>query len=208
VIIVSGNSRSGTTMTGRILGNHPLVFTFQELHFFDELMSKENLFIKRDSSALSGLYAKLISTQRDGYFKRGKGLSYRKESEEAVHLSDCETQADVYKTFVLNETKRENKGIPCEQTPQNIFALDELFRMFPEARAVILMRDPREVLLSQKNKWKRRKFTTDTFPASEALRARLNYHPVTISKIWKAVSATASSWQKDERVLIVKFEDL
>ena len=36
-IFVVGNSRSGTTMMGRILGNHPDIFTFKELHFFGQL---------------------------------------------------------------------------------------------------------------------------------------------------------------------------
>ena len=33
-IFVVGSSRSGTTMMGRILGNHKDIFTFNELHFF------------------------------------------------------------------------------------------------------------------------------------------------------------------------------
>lgn len=36
-IFIVGNSRSGTTMMGRILGNHTDVFTFHELHFFEQL---------------------------------------------------------------------------------------------------------------------------------------------------------------------------
>ena len=39
MLFVVGNSRSGTTMMGRILGNHPDVFTFGELHFFGQLWS-------------------------------------------------------------------------------------------------------------------------------------------------------------------------
>ena len=39
MVFVVGNSRSGTTMMGRILGNHPDVYTFGELHFFGQLWS-------------------------------------------------------------------------------------------------------------------------------------------------------------------------
>ncbi|MGY8989337.1 MAG: sulfotransferase, partial [Flavobacteriales bacterium] len=38
-IFVVGNSRSGTTMMGRIIGKHSSVFTFKELHFFGQLWS-------------------------------------------------------------------------------------------------------------------------------------------------------------------------
>lgn len=34
-IFIVGNSRSGTTMLGRILGLHGKVHTLEELHFFD-----------------------------------------------------------------------------------------------------------------------------------------------------------------------------
>ncbi|WP_263786843.1 sulfotransferase [Salinibacter grassmerensis] len=36
---VVGSSRSGTTMMGRILGRHPAVYTFHELHFFEQMWS-------------------------------------------------------------------------------------------------------------------------------------------------------------------------
>ncbi|MFI5135892.1 MAG: sulfotransferase, partial [Chitinophagales bacterium] len=38
-IFVVGNSRSGTKMMGRILGNHEKVHAFPEMHFFEQLWS-------------------------------------------------------------------------------------------------------------------------------------------------------------------------
>lgn len=38
VIFIVGNSRSGTTMLGRILGKSTYVHTFDELHFFEFLV--------------------------------------------------------------------------------------------------------------------------------------------------------------------------
>ena len=48
-----------------------------------------------------------------------------------------------------------------------------------------MVRDPRDVLLSQKNKWKRKFLGANDIPFFELLRARFNYHPYTISKMWK-----------------------
>jgi len=39
MLFIAGNSRSGTTMMGRILSMHPDIFTFHELHFFEQLWS-------------------------------------------------------------------------------------------------------------------------------------------------------------------------
>jgi hypothetical protein len=68
MIFIVGNSRSGTTMTGRILGNHPDIFTFGELHFFEQLWSpKDKGTVLSDAEAI-GLIARLLCTQREGYF--------------------------------------------------------------------------------------------------------------------------------------------
>ena len=40
-VMVVGSSRSGTTMMGRVLGRHPCVFTFEELHFFEQMWQPE-----------------------------------------------------------------------------------------------------------------------------------------------------------------------
>mgnify|MGYP003981177009 FL=1 len=43
LIFIVGNSRSGTTMVGSILNMNKKVFTFEELHFFGQLWSEDNL---------------------------------------------------------------------------------------------------------------------------------------------------------------------
>ena len=48
---VVGSSRSGTTMMGRILNNHPDIFTFHELHFFEKINRQYYLFFE-DSNYL------------------------------------------------------------------------------------------------------------------------------------------------------------
>lgn len=150
----------------------------------------------------------MIARQREGYFSSSDGRNYMTEAGQLAATLQVGTPEAAYKAFVLTETARHQKQIPCEQTPQNIFALDRLLALFPDAKALIMIRDPREVLLSQKNKWKRRQLTEDTFPLRESIRARLNYHPVTMSRIWNSVSREARKWEHDRRVMIVKFEQL
>jgi len=42
ILFVVGNSRSGTTLVGRLLGRHPDVFRFRESHFFDRFWSRDS----------------------------------------------------------------------------------------------------------------------------------------------------------------------
>ena len=70
-----------------------------------------------------------------------------------------------------------------------------------------MVRDPRDILNSQKNKWKRRFLGADDIPLVEAIRAWFNYHPITISLIWRsAIQEYKKFEQLDDNILAVKFE--
>lgn len=207
-LFITGNSRSGTTMMSRILGNHEAVFSFQELHFFDEQVPGGDPDAILSTEAATNLYAKLCSIQRNGYFGDHKVEPFWKEANAAVNEMPSLRAIDVYLKFILTETKLNRKTIPCKQTPQNIFALKELFKNVPDAKVIVMVRDPREVLLSQKNKWKRRKLSGGEIPFWESIRARINYHPITISKIWKATVEQGFKFKENPNVLQVHYEQL
>ena len=206
-IFIAGNSRSGTTMMSRILGNHPDVFSFQELHFFDELIPAANSDSKLEHFPSVKLYATLCSIQRKGYFGDHKPTPFMKEAEQVFGLPGKHSVIQIYKNFLINETSANGKSIPCEQTPQNIFSLEEILKSIDDSRIIVMVRDPREVLLSQKFKYKRRKLSGGKIPVWESIRSRINYHPVTISKIWHAAVQQGLRFSGDKRVMQIKYED-
>jgi hypothetical protein len=209
MIFVVGNSRSGTTMMGRILGAHPSVYTFGELHFFEQLWSPADE-DRRLSRAEGGrLAARLLSVQRQGYLSRANPERFQEEAGEMVASAQSEmTTAEVFGAFLRYEAAKNDKEVPCDQTPRNVFYLREILKLYPEARVINMIRDPRDVLLSQKGKWKRRFLGAGSIPLREALRAWVNYHPVTISKLWNASVSAADRLDGDDRVLSLRFEDL
>ena len=71
-----------------------------------------------------------------------------------------------------------------------------------------MVRDPRDVLLSQKNKWRRRSLGARNIPFREALRSWINYHPYTIARLWLAASRTARRFEGHPRFCSIRFEDL
>jgi omega-hydroxy-beta-dihydromenaquinone-9 sulfotransferase len=79
LIFVVGNSRSGTTMMGRILGKHPEIFTFHELHFFEQLWTPidQNRYLSKAEA--ERLAARLICIERDGYLTQGDPDRFYKE---------------------------------------------------------------------------------------------------------------------------------
>ena len=208
-IFVVGNSRSGTTMVGRALGRHPLVFTLGEIHFFEQLWSAGDEDRLPESEA-TGLAARLICTQRDGYLRRGDPARFRSEAREILRPARrrAYTAAGVFEGFLLHEAARGGKEVPCDHTPRNVFYIGEILRLYPRARVINLVRDPRDVLLSQKRKWKRRFLGAKGIPLREAVRAWINYHPLVMSKLWNSSVRAADRFAEHGRVRSLRFEDL
>ncbi len=132
-IFIVGASRSGTTMMGRIVGNSNTIFTFHELHFFEQLWSPgtgESIIPEKQAIWLG---ARLLSIERDGYLSQNSPTHYLAES--AMMLAEKEkgleiqylSAPQVFLKFLLYESNLRGCAIPCDQTPRNIFYLREIF---------------------------------------------------------------------------------
>ena len=209
MIFVVGNSRSGTTMMGRILGKHPDVYTFGELHFFGQLCASPFSAKLRPANATK-LAADLCCIQREGYRTHGNPRRFLKEGEAFLKglTSYPETSAQLFSAFLHHEAAENGKTIPCDQTPRNVFYIKDILELYPEARIINMIRDPRDVLLSQKQRWKRRFLGGSDMPVKETLRDWVNYHPITISHIWRTAVNAADQFAQHERVVSIYFEEL
>ena len=208
MIYIIGNSRSGTTLMAKILGRGSDVFAFHELHFFEELCeTDERKILTRSSAELLG--AKLISIQEKGYFGLRNPKDYLDESANMLsNIFDKDLNSiTVYKAFLIYETKKHNKNYPCEQMPRNTFYISEIKQHLPASRFINMVRDPRDVLLSQKGKWKRR-FLGKHVSLRETLRSWANYNPIVISKLWNSTVRTADKNASNSDMITVRFEDL
>lgn len=208
-LFVVGNSRSGTTMMGRILGNHIDVFTFGELHFFGQLWSPAHPSGLSRSDA-EELASKLLCIQRIGYRQHGDPQKYVDDAQKlCADITEYPiSPTELFSRFLQYESSLNDKTIPCDQTPRNVFYIDEILKTNPDAKIINMIRDPRDVLLSQKRKWKRRFLGGSDLPLKESLRDWINYHPITISRIWHTAVKAADRFIDHENVHIVYFEKL
>lgn len=209
IIFIVGNSRSGTTMMRRVLGNHPDVYMLEELHFFEQLWSTQDKQKVLSPEEAAQLASRLLFIQRDGYLAE---LQLDKHLAEATQLISNIWEPlyphNVLKGFLFHESALHGKTIPCEKTPQDVFYIAEIIELFPHARIINMVRDPRGVLLSQKRKWQRKKMGAGFMTKKEQRRLRINYHPITISKLWNSSIRAAAKFKDHPKVHNVIFEQL
>ena len=205
-IFIVGSSRSGTTMMGRILGNSSKIFTFRELHFFGSLWTNKGNqeLMKKDQV---DLLSKLLCIQEHGLFHQNHFADFHSISESLIG-KEIKNPLKIYRLFLKTITEDNGAKISCEQTPQNLYYLDEILRFFPNAKVINLVRDQRDVLLSQKNKWRRRFLGAKEIPISEALRSYFNYHPLLTAKVWNSSLSCTTKYINHPQVKVVKFENL
>ena len=211
-IFIVGNSRSGNTLMMRMLDEHNDVGGVNEVHFFENLWNPNDGDRRLPDDEGVRLVARLLSIQRDGYIQEFDFDKHRDEARALVRAlpEAARTITGVFARFLLYETERSGKAIPCEKTPQNVFYLDEILRYIPNVKIINMVRDPRAVLLSQKNKGKRSdraeygRYRTKR----EDLRLRINYHPITISRLWNSSVGTGTRYLHHPQVINVRFEDL
>lgn len=210
IIFVVGASRSGTTMLNRILGKHPSIAAMNELHYFGDLFefgANQRLF---QGKRLVDTVAKLFARYRRGlwYDRLVEGDS---ESAKTI-VNDIRGPMDgkeLFYRFIEQVAKETGASLVAEQTPRNIYYAADLLEAYPDARVLHIVRDPRAVIASQKRRWTRRSaLNAKNIPMLEAVREWLNYHPYTMSLLWKKAFTAGRGVEASDRYMRVRFEDL
>lgn len=208
LLFIVGNSRSGTTMMGRALGSHPDVFTFKELHFFEELWDPADGLTQLTQAEAILLASKLLAIQRHNYYEPGDPAAYQLEAHAILTYLKSPTPPALFRAFLKYEAARHGKTVACVQTPRNLYYLNEILQQYPRARALIMIRDPRAVLLSQKKKWRGKRTGERKFPLKHIIRTWANYHPLTISLLWRSGIQAGMRHAGQPHVKEVIFENL
>jgi hypothetical protein len=220
-IFVVGASRSGTELMRSVLNQHPSVCISPETHYFDDLR------VRLRGHEHHGLTDK-EAQQCENYFRAvmhrpyGHGgepgsspLSRRALREMAATIG---TGADAFfEGFCRLDAGQKRAARWGEKTPRHIFCLPEIFRAFPRARVICMVRDPRGVIASYRD-WKNSGgFNFEKDPGhratleQEAQRVRRSYNILIACLLWSGSVRAAIDGRKrftPDRVLIQRYEDL
>jgi len=210
VHFVTGPSRSGTTLCCRVLGNHSQVLGLKELHYFGELFDVDAGRAVISDKDLVNSAAMLLARQARDSWVDGPTDTELEEARKLVAALPAEKHngADLYAAVVSYLAAARGRVWACEQTPRNIFYAEKLLDFYPQARVIYMVRDPRAVLASQKNRWQIRRLGARNVPYSEVVRIWFNYHPITMSSLWTRATQAAIELEQHPRVRLLRFEDL
>ena len=205
LFFIVGNSRSGTTLIARILKRHPLIHVLNETHFMEEFSRERQKFSLLREHDLLKLMNKMLAIQRKDYYRKAEDDEYPEDAKKIISLLRKQSKTDfavLNRLFFEYEAERHGKVRAGDQTPCHLFYIHELLKMYPKAKFIQMIRDPRAILCSQKHKWKAGLLRGQ--PRFEVLRTFLNYHPITTTLIWKKTIQAGLKAQQTESTNSIK----
>jgi len=208
-IFIVGTSRSGTTMMNRVLGGHPMVLGMNELHFFGDLWDPSGSSRPLSPGDALLMASVLLARVRKGVW--GGAPDERDVAGAQACLSDAPgpfTPGRVFSVVMAREAAAAGAEYVTEQTPRNIIYAHRLLKLYPEARIVHMIRDPRAVLFSQKNRWRQKWLGAGHIPLRNTVRVFVNYHPYTLTRLWEKSVRIGRSLAGHPGYRAVSFEDL
>lgn len=137
-VFIVGCHRSGTTLMRRILNSHPEIFLSKETGFLPYLLQIGQ---QCDAQVVVELINSYLTVEKWNVLLERDYLST--PSGEGVDI------AELYRYVCLLESKQ---GVDYrywgDNTPQYVCIAPLLFQMFPDARFIHMVRDPRDVVAS------------------------------------------------------------
>ncbi len=214
LLFVVGASRSGTTMLNRIMGQHPAILALNELHFFGELWDPRQPDPNWTRATAEDATAVLLQRVRHGIFSGMPDADTREEAGRLItdlyqqQPTDNFSAAALFRHVLSHLPERDGEILITDQTPRNIFYAAELLEQFPGSRVVQIVRDPRAVLFSQRKRWTKKWRGAASMPWKNVLRVLVNYHPLTMIKLWSKAVRQGHKLKDHPRYHELKFESL
>jgi hypothetical protein len=207
-IFVVGAPRSGTTLMATILAGHSQIFAPApgETHYFHDMWTRRKKFgTLEDERGLSLAAERLLTI-----FDRWDNSEAQKIVNAVISKDALLNRARalgkgydaLYYAFTSMLAESAGKRYYCDDTPKHLFYLHTIFDLFPHAKAVGCIRDPRDFLCSYKYYWKK---------AGDSNRIKALYHPVITSLLWQGSSNLLLKHAEKccrDRLIIVRYESL
>ncbi|HDZ20828.1 hypothetical protein LCGC14_0366630 [marine sediment metagenome] len=172
-VFIVGVPRSGTTMLRDLLGSHPdIAFPYIESGFIPRWVRRFGRDVDlTDPARMKRFYEALIASP---FYRRGQRYGYRLMFEDLDRIEDKRSWASIFE-FLLRAFCPDgfwNGRIFGDKTPDYLLHLPLLGEVFPEARFIHIVRDPRDVASSHAKRWNKSPTGTASRWVDDIRRAR------------------------------------
>lgn len=144
---IVGASRSGTTMMRLLLNAHPRIGVPKEMAYFEYCAIAGVLDTWQSPRFPRGNYADFVR----GYLKRRRIALEGMDPDalaEAILADPMKTLERPIRIILDAWARKEGKAVWGEKTPKNLFYVDKIYEIMPDARFIYIVRDPRAVVNS------------------------------------------------------------
>lgn len=218
-LFIVGASRSGTELARQVINRLGSYHIAHETHYFGDLRPRLG------PNAAAPIAQERIGATCD-YFRALHGSAYGLGGDpENAPISRADLQAAagpspsgdaLFAAHCRDLATRQGARRWGEKTPRHLFACDTILQAFPDARILVMLRDPRAVVASYRD-WRNRWFDDQAIDdalarriAQEERRTARSYHPLIIALMWRAAArrAAKAATTHGDSVRLLRFEDL
>jgi hypothetical protein len=210
---ITGMSRAGTQWMSKCLNEHPDAAAFGESMFFgrryvapgpDGLYRAEHYVQLRKRLLEHGTCVQSTSGTGPGSLKRIDVHSIASLVKD-LFPDDAPpmTPGGAFVRLSRAIAEREGKRVAIEKTPHHLNWIGRILAALPEARFIIMVREPYSFMLSYKHQGDRKDARVRSAFAKR-------YHPAACALVWKASMARAREAMRvhGDRAMMVPFDDL
>lgn len=180
-IVIGGCGRSGTTLMRVILDTHSHICCGPESH----LITQRSMLANRTE------------------FIRKLSVKFDVPVENILEIAGrCSTHAEFIELFFDHYCSMTGKTVWAEKTPRNVLHIEYIFRHFPKAKFIHMIRDARDTVCSLRTHPRYR------LVDGQPVKTNIN-HPISrCVDRWVTSVSAGIAFRKDPRYIEVKYEDL
>lgn len=168
---IVGMSRAGTTWLAKSLNTHPRISTIWETGFFGSYYVEPGdttKYSRSEKERANRLIRVVPGSVRNGPAEQQTGgtyqfldaSSYSKEIESALAKSQPASPREAFLCIANSVRKIERTELFIEKTPHHINWIPRIRTCFPNAKFIVMQRDPYEFMLSYKHQGDRKEVET------------------------------------------------
>lgn len=139
LIFIIGLPRSGTTLLQTLLSRHPEIFTYSE-----SWILLHPLLALKEGKLIAPAYG------AESYIRAVEDLIEKSEHGRSTYLEAVQKMADTLYTSCLRAS---GKRFFLDKSPPYYLVMQEIAQLFPQAKIIVLLRNPLAILNSITNTW-------------------------------------------------------